>query len=172
MNLITLVDNEDNVIGYEEKMKVHVEGKLHRAFSIFITNSNNEILLQKRNIQKYHSGGLWSNSCCGHPNYNETIEFASYKRLKEEFGFECSLSYLFKFQYKILFTNDLIENEIDYVFWGYFDNIPKPNPQEISDWRWMNIYELNDVINTNCYTFWFQKSYKQFVKFYESLFII
>jgi isopentenyl-diphosphate delta-isomerase len=112
--LITLVDNKDNIIGYDEKIKVHIEGKLHRAFSIFITNSKDEILLQKRHTQKYHSGDLWSNSCCGHPCCRETIEFAAHRRLVEEFGFECPLQYLYKFHYKTTFSNNLIENEIDY----------------------------------------------------------
>ncbi|KAA6302054.1 MAG: Isopentenyl-diphosphate Delta-isomerase [Candidatus Ordinivivax streblomastigis] len=167
MDLITLIDDNDNVIGFDEKLKVHIEGKLHRAFSIFITNHNHEILLQKRNLQKYHSGGLWSNSCCGHPNYDETIERASHKRLIEEFGFECSLSYLYKFRYKTSFANSLIENEIDYVFWGCCDKIPNPNPQEISDWRWVNISDLGNIIGTDCFTYWFQKSYKQFVEYYK-----
>ena len=110
---IPLVDEEDNIIGHAEKLEVHQKGWLHRAFSILVFNDKNEILMHQRAFGKYHSPGLWTNTCCGHPNEDETMEAAVHRRLQEEMGFDCELSHKFTFRYKAEFDDCLTENEID-----------------------------------------------------------
>ena len=157
---LILIDQKDNYIGSGEKMQVHKEGKLHRAFSIFVFNSKNELLLQKRAKSKYHSGGLWTNTCCGHPRVEEEIIDASHRRLKEEMGFDCPLKEIFSFIYKAELDNNLIENELDHVFIGKYDGKPIPNPEEVEDWKWQDLKELlNDIKNNpQDYTHWFKIS--------------
>lgn len=160
---VVLVDNEDNVVGKEEKVTAHKKGFLHRAFSIFVFNSKGEILLQKRARNKYHSGGLWSNACCGHPRPREKLETAAKRRLKEEMGFNCDLKEIFDFKYKIGFANGLTENEVDHVFIGIYDDNPMPNSEEVEDWKFMNIKELEDDMmeKPDKYTYWFSLSVKK-----------
>lgn len=157
---IILVDNKDKERGIEEKIKAHKEGKLHRAFSIMVFNSKGELLLQKRAKTKYHSQGLWSNTCCSHPLPNETIEKAARRRLKEEMGFDCKLKEIFSFVYKVKFENNLFEHEYDHVFIGKFDGKPMPNPMEAEDWKWIDVKELKKDIkeNYNKYTYWLKIS--------------
>lgn len=137
------------MIGAEEKIKAHREGKLHRAFSIFVFNSKGELLLQQRAKTKYHSGLLWSNTVCGHPRPGETYYQAAYRRLKEEMGFSCPLKKLFCFIYKVKFKNGLIENEYDCVFSGKFDGKIKPNPKEVRDVKWVSLEALREDIAKN-----------------------
>jgi len=153
---VILVDKNNRKIGVEEKIKTHKEGKLHRAFSIFIFNSNGELLIQQRAKTKYHSGGLWSNTVCSHPRPDETYEKAVHRRLKEEIGFDCKLKKLFCFIYNAGFQNGLIENEYDCVFIGKFNGKPKPNTKEIMNYKWISIKKLKqDIIkNPNKYTIW------------------
>lgn len=153
---IVLVDKNNRKIGVEEKIKAHKEGKLHRAFSIFIFNSRGELLIQQRAKTKYHSGGLWSNTVCSHPKPNETYNQAVHRRLNEEMGFNCKLKKLFCFIYNAGFQNGLIENEYDCVFIGKFDGNPKPNPQEIMDYKWVSMKELKQEIikNPNKFSVW------------------
>jgi len=153
---VILVDKNNRKIGVEEKIKTHKEGKLHRAFSIFIFNSNGELLIQQRAKTKYHSGGLWSNTVCSHPRPDETYEKAVHRRLKEEIGFDCKLKKLFCFIYNAGFQNGLIENEYDCVFIGKFNGKPKPNTKEIMSYKWISIKKLKqDIIkNPNKYTIW------------------
>lgn len=155
---VVLVDKNNRKIGVGGKIKVHKEGKLHRAFSIFIFNSNGELLIQQRDKTKYHSGGLWSNTVCSHPKPNETYLQATHRRMKEEMGFECELKKLFCFTYNASFQNGLIENEYDCVFVGKFDGNPKPNPKEIMNYKWISIKELKkDIIShPNRYSIWFK----------------
>lgn len=155
---IIVVDEYDNVIEPIEKIDAHRKGVLHRAFSIFIFNSNNQLLLQKRNQSKYHSGGLWTNSCCGHPKYNEILEDAVHRRLKEEMGFNCELTEKLSFIYKANLENNLIENEFDHVFIGKYDGEIVPNVDEVEDFKWINIDEVKlDVVNNpHKYTYWFK----------------
>ena len=129
MEKVILVDENDKETGVEEKIKAHKDGKLHRAFSIFVFNIKGELLLQKRAKEKYHSGGLWSNTCCGHPRPNESLEGAAHRRLKEEMGFECALVHLKSagFIYKVK-VNDLFEYEYDHIFVGKFNQAPLPHP--------------------------------------------
>ncbi len=153
---VILVDVNDTEIGVEEKITVHKKGKLHRAFSIFIFNSNKELLLQKRSMKKYHSAGLWSNTCCSHPQPNSNLKKEAEQRLKQEMGINCKLKKSFSFTYKIKFENGLIENEFDHVFIGEFNGEPKPNKDEVCDWKWISLYELKKDIKKNPqnYTYW------------------
>lgn len=144
-NLI-LVDKNDKEIGIEEKIKAHRIGKLYRAFSIFIFNSKNQFLLQKRAKSKYHSGGLWTNTCCSHPKPNESLKKAVHRRLKEEIGFDYKLKEIFSFVYKVKIKvkieNNLYEHEYDHVFFGKYNGKPKINPKETDTYEWIDIKEL------------------------------
>jgi len=153
---VVLIDKYNKKIGVEEKIKAHKEGKLHRAFSIFIFNSQDKLLIQQRAKNKYHSGGLWSNTVCGHPKPNERTLQAAHRRLKEEMGFDCKLKKLFCFIYNIKLPNDLIENEYDCVFVGQFNRTPKPNPKEVANYKWISLTNLKKEIanNPNKYTAW------------------
>lgn len=154
---VILVDEKDNEIRREEKIKAHREGRLHRAFSIFIFNSREELLLQKRAKSKYHSAGLWSNTCCSHPEPNCNLAKEAKRRLREEMGIKCGLKEIFSFVYKAKF-GDLIEYEFDHVFLGKFDGSPKPDKKEIGGWEWKNREELKKDIKENPkkYTAWFK----------------
>jgi isopentenyl-diphosphate delta-isomerase len=156
-NLI-LVDEFDNEVGSKEKLEVHQLGLLHRAFSVFVFNDKGEILLQKRNSSKYHSGGLWTNTCCGHPRPKELVADAAKRRLFEEMGFETILTKKFDFIYNAKFDNGLVENEFDHVFCGTFNQTPLPNALEVEDWKYVNWEWLMKDINLhpNHYTVWFK----------------
>ncbi|MDD3072683.1 MAG: isopentenyl-diphosphate Delta-isomerase [Candidatus Pacebacteria bacterium] len=160
-NKIILVDEKDNQIGVGYKNKVHKEGKLHRAFSIFIFNSKGELLLQKRNKEKYHSGGLWTNTCCSHPLPNESVKEASKRRLKEEMGIICDLEEIHSFVYKKKFDNGLTEYEYDHVLIGKSDADPKINEKEAEDWKWVNVNSLKKDLENNPekYTYWLRMSF-------------
>jgi isopentenyl-diphosphate delta-isomerase len=166
---VILVDKNDKEIGTEEKIKVHKEGKLHRAFSIFVFNSKGELLLQKRAKSKYHSSGLWTNSCCSHPKLGEHIEKTVHRRLKEEMGFDCELKEIFSFNYKVKFDNNLFENECDHVFMGIFDGKPNPNSEEVDDWKWIDVEELREDIqeNPDNYTYWLKVSIDKIIPYLE-----
>lgn len=163
---VILVDENDTQIGVCEKLEAHQKGLLHRAFSIFIVNSNNELLLQKRADTKYHSSGLWSNSCCSHPAPNETIMEASIRRLYEELNLSVQLTPLFQFNYCVTFENGLTENEIDYVLIGKTDAPPILNPEEASEYRWMSLEHLQKemIANPSEYTYWFQYIIRNFME--------
>lgn len=157
---VILVNDTDEIIGVEEKIKAHLTGALHRAFSIFVFNSTGQLLLQKRTSTKYHSKGLWSNTCCGHPRPSESIEDASRRRLLEEMGFDCELSQRFNFIYRADLDNDLVEHEYDHVLVGNFDGTPLPSREEVDDWRWVDITPLKQDMKENPenYTYWFRIS--------------
>jgi isopentenyl-diphosphate delta-isomerase len=156
--MVILVDPHDRQIGVEEKQKVHQEGKLHRAFSIFIFNQNGEMLLQKRARHKYHSGGLWTNACCSHPRPGEPVEQAASRRLKEEMGFDCALKKAFHFIYKAELDRSVIEHEFDHVFVGKYDGEIRPDPNEVVDYRWLGIDTLKEdvALAPENYTVWFK----------------
>ncbi|MDP3697530.1 MAG: isopentenyl-diphosphate Delta-isomerase [Candidatus Taylorbacteria bacterium] len=156
-NEIILVDEKDNEIGVAEKLKAHLQGKLHRCFSILIFNSRGETLLQKRAKGKYHSGELWSNACCSHPRPGEDIKKEAEKRLKEEMGIESDLKEVLSFIYKAN-LGDLTEHEFDHVFVGKFDGDPKINLKEADDWQWVAIQTLKEDVKENPqnYTIWFK----------------
>jgi farnesyl-diphosphate farnesyltransferase len=155
---VILVNEKDEVIGVEEKIKTHQLGALHRAFSIFIFNSMGQLLLQKRASTKYHSQGLWSNTCCGHPRLGESTEQASRRRLQEEMGFDCQVSEVFQFLYRAKLEGGLIEHEYDHVLVGSFNSDPSPSPNEVDNWKWINLEKLKlDVqANPETYTCWFR----------------
>ena len=140
--LLILVDEQDNEIGFLDKLSVHELGKLHRAFSLFIFNSAGKLLLQQRADEKYHSAGLWSNTCCSHPRWGETLGEAANRRLKEEMGLTCAMQPVFSFVYKTSFSNGLTEHEFDHVYTGLTDEIPKPNPEEVKDWKYVGLEDL------------------------------
>jgi isopentenyl-diphosphate delta-isomerase len=125
---VVLVDAFDNDIGTMGKMEAHQVGALHRAFSVFVFNSSGELLLQRRAIDKYHSGNLWTNTCCSHPRAGEPTLDAAHRRLREEMGMACDLTDMFSFTYRTEFDDGLIEHEIDHVFVGYSDEAPNPVP--------------------------------------------
>ena len=154
---VILVDENDNPLGTLEKMEAHRKGLLHRAFSVFIFNSKGEMLLQQRAWHKYHSGGLWSNACCSHPQPGEEIGLAAERRLTEELGFSTPLKKIFDFVYTAAFGNDLTENEFDHVFIGRYDDVVNVNPDEVEDYCFKTPEEIklelkNDPSN---YTAWF-----------------
>ena len=138
-----------------EKLQAHVEGKLHRAISVFIFNSENKLLLQKRADGKYHSAGLWTNTCCSHPRHNESTADAAARRLYEEMGMRCKLEHAFNFTYKA--QNNLTEHEFDHVFFGFSDEAPKPDPEEVSDWKYSDMQEIEMQMRQNPHQFtaWF-----------------
>jgi isopentenyl-diphosphate delta-isomerase len=156
---VILVDEQDTEIGVCEKLEAHRQGFLHRAFSVFVYNEHGELFLQKRATSKYHSGGLWSNTCCGHPRPGEDLKAAAQRRLKEEMGISCELKCDFQFSYTAPFENGLIENELDHVFTGVFSGIPELNPEEASDWKAVNVEEIKRDfgINPEAYTYWFRE---------------
>ena len=156
---VILVDANDNEIGTEEKLLAHELGKLHRALSILIFNSQSKLLLQKRAECKYHCGGLWSNTCCSHPRPGESVEDAASRRLKEEMGMDCELKKKFSFRYRAEFENGLTEHEIDHVLIGRCDAEPILNPEEVGEYKWVDMEELNkDILqNSDDYTPWFRK---------------
>ncbi|HSQ97811.1 MAG TPA: isopentenyl-diphosphate Delta-isomerase [Rickettsiales bacterium] len=164
MEKIILVDENDNKIGLMEKLEAHKKGLLHRAFSGFIFNDKNELLLQRRDFNKYHNGGLWSNTVCSHPRDNETNLDAICRRIFEEFGFKCeNFKEVGHFIYEAKFPNGLIENEYDYIFIAKYDNQTiNPNPVEICDYKWISKTDLQNEIsnNPNNYTFWLKQILK------------
>lgn len=166
---IILVDNLDNITGYGEKMDVHRKGMLHRAFSVFIFNSEGEMLLQRREKSKYHSGGLWTNTCCSHPAKGETIEDAAVRRLYEEMGFKCELKKIFSFIYKAEFNEDLYEHEYDHVFIGIYNKDPEPDPSEVMDWKWVSPDDIEKDIENHpdLYTYWFKICFKKAEEFFK-----
>ena len=165
---VVLVDKDDNQIGLMPKMEAHLKGKLHRAFSIIIFNSERKILIQKRASTKYHTPNLWSNTCCSHQREYEDNINAGKRRLNEEMGFVTNLYNFSSFIYRVEFSNGLIEHENDHIMLGVFDGVPKPNPNEVDEWKWIDIDILfKDMkINPEQYTAWFMIIMNNY---YESL---
>lgn len=156
--MLILVDEMDRPTGFETKSEVHAKGLLHRAFSIFVFNSNGDLLLQRRALTKYHSGGLWTNTCCGHPVKGELISDAAGRRLFEEMKLTIPLEEICVFTYSAHFENGLIENEVDHIYYGVSDVAPIPNPNEVVEWKYISASELKIEIKTNPvnYTAWFK----------------
>jgi isopentenyl-diphosphate delta-isomerase len=158
MDLVILVNEKDEEVGVMEKLQAHRKGLLHRAFSVFLFNSAGQLLLQRRAEGKYHSGGLWTNTCCSHPRPGESIENAAVRRLKEEMGITCDLKKEFSFIYHIDFGDGLYEHELDHVFTGICDIPVAPNPDEVMDWQYIGVEELKKDLKFNGekYTKWFR----------------
>ena len=161
---VILVDKNDTQIGLMSKLDAHKKGILHRAFSVFVLNNNNEIMLQKRAYNKYHSGGLWTNTCCSHQREGENSIEAGKRRLLEEMGFETELKIITSFIYKVEFENGLTEHELDYLLIGKYLKSPVINKQEVADWKWMKVELIADDIKLNPknYTSWFKIIFDKF----------
>ncbi|HLK27778.1 MAG TPA: isopentenyl-diphosphate Delta-isomerase [Puia sp.] len=167
---IILVNEHDEVIGTMEKIEAHQKALLHRAFSVFIFNVRNEMLLQRRANGKYHSGGLWTNTCCSHPRPGENTKDAAARRLFEEMGFTTTLEEIFHFTYKHAFENNLTEFEFDHVFAGYYDGEIYPNKEEASDYCFMNINDIESSLTTHPAKFsaWFHIAFPLIKKWLQS----
>lgn len=166
MEFVILVDEDDNQLGLMEKMEAHEKGLLHRAFSVFLFNSKGEMLLQQRAFSKYHSGGLWTNTCCSHPRDKEKTIAAAHRRLEEEMGFDCEIEKAFHFTYKSALDNDLTEHELDHVFIGQYEGEIKPNPEEVESYKYISISELTKDVaeNSDSYTEWFKICLEEVLK--------
>jgi isopentenyl-diphosphate delta-isomerase len=166
---VILVNENDEQIGLMPKLEAHEKAVLHRAFSVFVLNSKNEIMLQQRAHQKYHSPLLWTNTCCSHQREGETNIEAGSRRLFEEMGFKTELKELFHFIYKAPFDNGLTEHELDHVMIGYYNDAPVINQEEVEDWKWMKIEDVkNDMeFHPELYTVWFKIIFDEFYHFLE-----
>ena len=164
---VILVDREDVAIGVMGKMFAHETGELHRAFSVFVFNQQGELLLQQRALDKYHSAGKWTNTCCSHPRPGELTLDAANRRLLEEMGMVCNLNYEFNFLYESSFSNDLTEHEIDHVYFGISDDLPIINPEEVASYKYVNLEDLNkDIIdNPDNYTAWLKVCFNKVLDF-------
>jgi isopentenyl-diphosphate delta-isomerase len=147
---VVLVDIHDRRLGVEDKINAHLNGgQLHRAVSVFVFNSQGEVMLQQRADTKYHSQSLWSNTCCSHPFDGEEILDAAHRRLREEMGFDCNMVEVFNFMYRCDLGNGFTEHELDHVVFGRYDGQPTLNPEEVKDWHWIGLKELLADVETN-----------------------
>lgn len=169
MNEVILVNERDEEVGTLDKMEAHHKGLLHRAFSVFIVNHKGEMLLQKRALGKYHSGGLWTNACCSHPIPGEEILDAAKRRLKEELGFTLPLNKVFEFIYKADFENGLTEHEYDHVFIGLYDGAIHPDPQEVSDYCYKSMADIRNSLSSHPgnFTEWFKIAFPKIEKYLQ-----
>ena len=167
---VILVDKNDKKIGLMSKMEAHKKGVLHRAFSVFIFNNKNELMLQKRNKNKYHSPGLWTNTCCSHQRKNEKTIDAAHRRLFEEMGIKSELKLFTSFIYKAEFDNGLIEHEFDHVIVGSFVGNPVINQLEVCDWKWEDLDLIKENLKTypDDYTEWFKIIYDRFLNYWNN----
>ncbi|MBR6272542.1 MAG: isopentenyl-diphosphate Delta-isomerase [Bacteroidales bacterium] len=166
MEHVVLVNEQDQQIGIMEKMAAHIVPRLHRAFSIFIFNSKGELLLQQRALSKYHSPGLWTNTCCSHPCDGETLAQATSRRLMEEMGMQCDMHEVFTFIYKAPVGLGLIEHEFDHVWFGQSDEVPQINTAEVASWKYMRLEDLRADIKAHpeLYTEWFKISFDEILR--------
>jgi isopentenyl-diphosphate delta-isomerase len=170
-NNVVLVDHDDGAIAVMDKLEAHRKGLLHRAFSIFIFNSKGEMLLQQRAAQKYHGGGLWTNACCSHPQWDEDITESAAQRLQYEMGISCDLEHVFKFIYRADVENNLIEHELDYIFVGHTDDMPVVNHAEVQNYQWISPEILVQKLQSHpeLFTTWFKVLAKKVIaEFFKS----
>ena len=155
---VVLVDRDDVAVGTMEKMQAHRDGLLHRAFSVFVFRPDGRMLLQQRAVAKYHSGGLWTNTCCSHPYPGEDVADAAHRRLREEMGFDCELHHAFSFIYRAELDGGLSEHELDHVFVGRSEDVPEPDPEEVESWREVRLDDLDRELATDPerFTVWFR----------------
>ena len=166
MEEVILVNEQDDVIGRAEKLEAHKNGLLHRAFSVFVFNDNEELLLQQRAQHKYHSPGLWTNTCCSHPRPDEVTIEAARRRCLEEMGIVLTLKEIFSFVYKADFENGLTEHEYDHVYIGTYNKDPYINKDEVNAFKWASISNIKKdlLVNPNHYTVWFKLCFERVVK--------
>lgn len=164
---VILVNEYDEQIGLMPKMEAHEKAVLHRAFSVFVFNTKNELMLQQRAAHKYHSPLLWTNTCCSHQRDGESNIEAGTRRLKEEMGFTTELKETTSFIYKAPFDNGLTEHELDHIMLGYYENEPIINKQEVEDWKWMPLEDVKHDINVHPeqYTAWFKIIFEKFYNY-------
>jgi len=164
---VILVNEDDEQIGLMPKLEAHEKGVLHRAFSVFIFNDKQELMLQQRALSKYHSPGLWTNTCCSHQREGETSLEAGKRRLQEEMGFVCELKETTSFIYKAPFDNGLTEHELDHILLGTFNGTPTINKTEVASWKWMLLEDVRNDIKENpqLYTAWFKIIFEKFYDF-------
>lgn len=159
-NKVVLVDEDDQAIDVMDKLAAHEQGQLHRAFSVFIFNDQNQLLLQQRADHKYHGAGLWANTCCSHPQWEEDVAASARERLNYEMGIDCDLKWVYAFIYKEQVENNLIEHELDHVFIGHSNAQPTIHEEEVRDYKWMHVEDiLADMeANPSHYTVWFRQA--------------
>lgn len=164
---VILVNENDEQIGLMPKLEAHEKGLLHRAFSVFIFNDKNELMLQQRAASKYHSPNLWTNTCCSHQREGESNIEAGKRRLKEEMGFVTELNETTSFIYKAPFDNGLTEHEYDHIMIGYFNEDPKINVEEVADWKWKDLEEVkvDMALHPELYTEWFKIIFSKFYNY-------
>jgi isopentenyl-diphosphate delta-isomerase len=160
---VILVNERDEAVGTAEKLRAHQRGQLHRAFSVFVLNGQDEILLQRRAATKYHSPSLWSNSCCSHPRPAEATLDAAHRRLREELGFDCPLESMGAFVYRADVGGGLIEHEYDHLLLGRWEGEPTPAPAEVDDWRWISLPALRREIarTPHRFTYWLRAALRE-----------
>ncbi len=161
--MLILVDDCDYPVGFAAKLQVHQLGTLHRAFSIFVFDDGGRLLMQQRAWSKYHSGGLWSNTCCGHPRQGEDTAAAASRRLHEEMGFHCQLKWVSAFIYRAPLTNGLIEHEYDHIYVGTFADTPQPDESEVANWAWRTPEDVEQTLDAHPddFTIWFRHIVQQ-----------
>lgn len=166
---VILVNHNDEPIGLMEKIEAHQKALLHRAFSVFVLNDKNEIMLQQRAAKKYHSPLLWTNTCCSHQRMGETNLQAGTRRLQEEMGFATPLKEVFSFIYKAPFDNGLTEHEFDHVMIGYYNDEPVINKTEVENWKWMSAENIKKdmQLNPQNYTAWFKIIFDKFYHYIQ-----
>ena len=157
---VVLVDAADRVVGAAAKLDAHRSGVLHRAFSVFVFDSQGSLLLQQRARGKYHSGGLWTNTCCGHPRPGEATAAAAARRLREEMGIACAVRDAGWFVYRAEVGGGLVEHELDHVFVGRSDREPSPAPAEVAGWRRVPLADLRSELDRMParFTAWFPRA--------------
>lgn len=155
---VILVDAEDQATGLAPKLAAHQDGRLHRAISVQLTDASGRLLLQKRHGRKYHSGGLWTNTCCSHPRPGEAAESAAQRRLMEEMGITCPLVPLFKIRYRAVLDNGLTEHEFVHCFGGLYSGAVRPDPAEADGYQWVEPEELRRDVQREPgrYSAWFR----------------
>ncbi|MCU5772910.1 isopentenyl-diphosphate Delta-isomerase [Erwiniaceae bacterium BAC15a-03b] len=154
---VILVDHLDRPTGRMEKLEVHEKGLLHRAVTVYVFNSQHQLLLQQRASDKYHCGGLWSNTCCGHPYPLESTQHAAERRLYEEMGMRLTLTPMFELSYNLPMSNGLTEHEYGHVYFAVSDDLPRLNPQEADNWCYASIEEVTRRVeqDPDAFTPWF-----------------
>jgi isopentenyl-diphosphate delta-isomerase len=159
---VILVDHQDTPIGIEEKGRAHAEARLHRAFSVFVFDDAGRMLLQRRALTKYHSAGLWSNTCCSHPRPGESTMGAAHRRLREEMGFDCPLQTAFSFVYRVD-LGGIHEHEYDHVFLGRFHGVPRPDPAEVEEWCWLEVSQARGELASRpgAFSYWFRIAFDE-----------